>query len=197
MVDLVANFIAALGEPTEQVESGMHFTAPIAQHYWNNIHPIPPGWYMGHFLYLFGEGLQKFDACLEAWSFLVPQDGTERMIVGKNAYGALLVVENPNSRNNSVHMLDPYLVAYTGDPNLNLATLIGRWLPKNELGSFLDDRAYRKWTADNDAELELDDVLGWKVPKTLGGKFDASNIQLDSAVDYYRTTGTIYAGREK
>jgi hypothetical protein len=71
--------------------------------------------------------------------------------------------------------------------------LIGRWLPRNELTGFLDDAAYRDWLTENNvARLELDDVLGIKIPQALGGTLTASNLQLDGMVDYYQTTAPIY-----
>jgi hypothetical protein len=36
-------------------------------------------------------------------------------------------------------------------------------------------------------------VLGIKVPKGLGGKLELDNLQLDGIVDYYQSTGPIYA----
>lgn len=55
-------------------------------------------------------------------------------------------------------------------------------------------RPYKQWVAQNgNVELELDDVLGIKVPKPLGGKLEVDNLQLDGLVEYYQATGPIYA----
>jgi len=93
-----------------------------------------------------------------------------------------------------VYILDPFTVTYATDPNLAFKNLIGYWLPRNELPEFLDDSAYKTWIKENDAgRLDLDDVLGIKVPKSLGGKLTAGNLQIDGIVDYYQTTAPIYA----
>jgi len=116
------------------------------------------------------------------------------MIIGRNAYGALLVLEDANKGGGEhVYLLDPFLVAYTTNENLTMGSLVGRWLPDHELGTFTDDSVYRDWTKANEVEPELDDVLGFKTPRALGGTFDVDNIQLDGMIDYYSTTAPIYA----
>jgi hypothetical protein len=188
-------FINTIGRPDPATPNGLHFSGAWFQRKWDQLHPlIGSGWFVDGFLYLFGEGLADLSACLEAWSFLVPPHD-DRVIVGRNAYGAILVLENPSTAGSQrVCVLDPWTVTYYGDENLNFTSLIARALPQRELVEFLDDRAYRQWRQQNQvARLGLDDVLGIKVPKPLGGKLEASNLQLDGIVDYYKTTGPIYA----
>ena len=193
MPTVAEDFVAALGKPTEKVTSGMQFKARSVQRLWDFL-GVEAGWYKGRFLYLFGDKLAQFEPCLEAWSFLVPPNNGDRMIVGRNAYGSLLVVEDANKGGSEhVYVLDPFLVAYTTNENMTLAGLIGRLLPKGELGSFTDDSVYRDWVKANEVEPELEDILGFKTPRALGGTFDIHNIQLDGMIDYYRTTGPIYA----
>jgi hypothetical protein len=91
-------------------------------------------------------------------------------------------------------VLDPFTVTYETRPNLLFRNLIGRWLPQGLLAGFLDDRAYRQWLAENEAgTVDLDEVLGIKIPQPLGGELVTSNMQLDNIADYYRTTAPIYA----
>jgi hypothetical protein len=187
-------FVKAFGKAEPDTPNGLRFTNSTAQRTWDHLQKeIGSGWFREGFLYLFGEGLETLQPCLDAWSFLVPPH-PDRMIIGRNGYGTLLVLENGNTMGaDRVFVLDPYLVTYWGDPNLNLTSLVGRWLPNNSLGTFLEDGAYKRWCSDNKASLELEDVLGFKLAKGLGGKLEAANLSLEGIVSYYESTGPIYA----
>jgi hypothetical protein len=186
-------FVGAFGAPDPAAPNGVHL-GPV-QAIWDSLHKkVGSGWFRGGFLYLFGEGLGAFGPCLEAWSFLVPPCA-DRRIIGRNAYGALLVLDNvstpPEER---VKLLDPFTVTFTEIPNTRFVSLIGRALPKAEVPVFLEDRAYLDWRKENNVDrLDLDDVLGIKAPKALGGELVPANLQLDGMVDYYQTTAPIYA----
>jgi hypothetical protein len=40
---------------------------------WDKLHSeVGAGWYRDRFLYLFGENLEEFRPCVDAWSFLMP-----------------------------------------------------------------------------------------------------------------------------
>lgn len=155
---------------------------------------VGAGWFREGFLYLLGEGLQQLHECLDAWSFVVPRNAN-RLIVGRNAYGAILVLDNASEpRIERVYVLDPFTVSYDEVPNARFISLIGRAFPRGELQSFLDDRAYRAWLQQHQVgRLEPQDVLGIKVPKSLGGELVADNLQLEDIVSYYQTTAPIYA----
>lgn len=188
-------FANAFGTPSPSVPVGVRFSGSSSQRLWQTIsQDTGAGWYRNGFLFLFGEGLDALQPCLDAWRFLVGENAN-RQIIGRNAYGAILVLENAESpADQRVHVLDPFTVTYETNPNLMFVNLIGRWLPRNELGQFLDDEAYREWLHQNEvASLDFDDVLGFKVPQALGGSLTADNLQLDGIVEYYRTTGPIYA----
>jgi hypothetical protein len=162
---------------------------------WDGLHKeIGSGWFRDGFLYLFGEAMDAFLPCLKAWSFMVPPCA-DRQIIGRNAYGALLVLDNSGSADDEcVNLLDPFTVTFGSIPDTHFVSLIGRALPKVEIPTFLDDRAYRDWRLANKVDrLELDDVLGIQVPSGLGGELVGDNLQLDSMVEYYETTGPIYA----
>lgn len=187
-------FIRALGRPDPATPSGLRF-APWLQRTWDRLHPkIGSGWFADGFLYLFGDGVSGLAPCLDAWSFLVPPSD-DRVLIGRNAYGAILVLDNASDpARHRVRVLDPWTVTYDGAESVTFASLIARALPQRELADFLDDRPYRDWRKANGVErLGLDDVLGIKVPKPLGGRLDADNLQLDGVVDYYQATGPIYA----
>jgi hypothetical protein len=182
-------FISAFGKPDPAAGNGIAFFQ------WKSLYPeIGAGWFKTGFLYLFGEGMEAWKPCLDAWSFVVPAC-EDRIIVGRNAYGAMLVLDHGMTpEKEQLYVLDPFTVTYETRPNLLFRNLIGRWLPRGELPGFLDDHAYKQWRVAHDADrLDLDDVLGIKVPKGLGGKLTADNLQLDGMVDYYQTTAPIYA----
>src|ERR1043165_5863336 len=102
-------FIASIGKPDMPTPSGLNFKDPTDKRLWEQIHrEIGSGWFMNRFLYLFGESLDELLPCLDAWPFLI-KPGRERMILGRNAYGALLVAEEPTNKGYTcpVYMLDP------------------------------------------------------------------------------------------
>lgn len=187
-------FTRAFGPPSPAVPSGLQF-ADWLQGIWDQFHPdVGAGWFSDGFLYLFGEGLSGLEPCLAAWSFLVPPSD-DRVILGRNAYGAILVLDNASDPIAlRVRVLDPWTVTFDGPANVNFVSLIGRALPRRELVDFLDDRAYREWRKLNGVDrLGLEDVLGIEIPRPLGGTLDATNLQLDGIVEYYQSTGPVYA----
>jgi hypothetical protein len=195
-------FLAGMGPADPATPNGLHFGTAGMRAIWKQLHAdIGSGWYRDGFFYLFGEGLDALRPCLEAWSFLLPPC-EDRMIVGRNAYGAILVLENSNKKSEAVKILDPFTVTYSGDPNMMLLNMIANWMPQGgwygmgQLPAFLDDRVYNQWRQQHGlagARLDFDDMLGAKVPRPLGGTLTADNLQLEPITDYYRTTGPIYA----
>ena len=199
MSDLGGAFIRAIGKPNIQVPVGIGFANPADQQVWEQIHQeIGAGWYMNRFLYLFGQGLDRLGSCLEAWSFLV-KPGKERMIIGRNAYGALLVAEEPTKQGFTcpMYVLDPLNVRYWTHPSLVFINLLGYWLPENKLPDFLDHSLYDAWAQVTGDVLELNEILAMKEPKPLGGNMVASNFQIEDLEAYYRSTGPIYANALK
>lgn len=189
-------FTKAFGRPDPATPNGLHFTEFGFESAWQSLYKeMGAGWFRDGFLYMFGEGLDTLRPCLDAWSFLVPPCD-DRMIFGRNAYGALLVLDGANdpSGDERAFVLDPFTVTFDRDPNMHLRNTISNWMPRGKLPAFTDDTAYRAWrTANGVDRLGLDDVLGIKVPKALGGTLTADNLQLDGIVDYYQTTAPIYA----
>src|SRR5258708_27296458 len=117
-------FTDRMGKPSPSVATDIRFRTRSRQRIWENtVRDTGSGWFMNRFLLLFGGDLQPLIACCDAWSFLVPP-GKERIILGRNAYGTLLVLEEPETEQ-QVYLLDPIRVAYWTDPNLVLLLLIG------------------------------------------------------------------------
>jgi hypothetical protein len=188
------NFVRAFGAPDPVVSDGLRFTRRLTRELWSEIHAeIGAGWFADGFLYLFADGVEDLMACLEAWSFLMPENAN-RVALGRNAHGAILVLENEVTPMERVYLLDPFTVSYTEVPNTRFNSLFGRTLPRAELGEhFHDDRVYRAWRERHGVRrLERDQILGFQVPRGLGGARHVDNVRLENAVAYYRSTAPAY-----
>jgi hypothetical protein len=190
---LAQAFIEGIGKPDPATPNGLRFKSPVYDELWLDTHAeIGSGWYLNRFLYLFGEGVEKLQPCLDAWSFVVPPNHPDRIILGRNAYGAILVLENGNSADASVLMLDPLLVDYWSDPRIGFENMLGRWLPQKEIPHFLDKDLYDAWVIGHGRHLGDDTILAAKTPLSLGGEMEPENFQEEPIIDYYRTTAPIY-----
>ncbi|MBC6993259.1 hypothetical protein QWY85_13580 [Neolewinella lacunae] len=173
----------------------IHFSATWAQGLWQYfVDQAGAGYFLHGFVYLFGAEANDLNPLLAHWHFLFETE-VERMVIGRNAYGALLVLENPDqdATRGKVGLLDPLTVSYFTDPNLTFVSLQARWLPLDLLPRFLDDSVYRTWRTTDPATLAFDQLLAIKQPLSLGGKMDLENFQVENIFDYYRSTGEVYA----
>jgi hypothetical protein len=186
-----SDFTKRFGAPSPPVPTDIRFRGRPYQDNWQAIlRETGSGWFMNRFLYLFGAGLQRLTACTDAWSFLVPP-GKERIILGRNAYGTLLVLEEPEGAQ-TVHLLDPIRVAYWTDPDIELLGLVGRYLPRRNLPHFFEDDLYRLWVPGDD-HLPDDTIIAPITPASLGGKLVPANFHEEEIVTYYQSTAPIYA----
>jgi len=185
-------FTQAMGRPDPAVPNGLSFTGFLERVWELNADKVGTGFFRDRFLYLFGEGLEVLRPCLDAWSFLIPPM-PNRMIVGRNAYGAIAYVDNPNDTNTRLYIVDPLTVELVTDHGLDLWRFIARDLPQDLLGHFLDDSVYRQFVAKNQLGLELDLALAIKEPLTLGGAMELDNFAVEDIVGYYQSTAPIYA----
>ncbi len=189
---LATNFIDGIGRPDPPTPDGLRCRSSAFGELWQDIHAqIGSGWYLNRFLYLFGEGVEKLRPCLDAWSFLVPPNHPDRMILGRNAHGAILVLENGNSPDPSVFVLNPLTLEYWTDPRIGFENLLGRWLPRNEIPFFLDHDLYDAWIAGTGRFLDEDMVLAPKIPLVLGGEMKPENLQTESIISYYETSAPV------
>lgn len=190
-------FKQRMGEPAPPAETPLTFEAPWAQSIWSFFaEEAGTGYFLNGFVYLLGARARELDGLLDEWSFLFGND-EERWVIGKNAYGALLVLENPseNGTKGLVGMVDPLEVRYVTNSQLTFISLLGRWLPQDLLPHFLDDYLYQTLRKEADEDLAFNEILAIKSPLSLGGKMEAANFQVENIFDYYRTTGEIYAKR--
>jgi hypothetical protein len=185
-------FRRAFDPPDPAVADGL--PEGTANGYWAELkEEVGSGYFMDRFLYLFGEGLQDLRVCLDAWSFIVPPH-EHRVILGYNAYGSLLVLEeNPAAPwKGRVHILDPLIVTYGTLPSLDFIGLIGSWLPEKRIPGFFETSVYERWCAESEAYLDPREILGIGVPLSLGGEMRLDNFAPQDIVEYYQTSGPIY-----
>lgn len=188
------SFRRRFGAPDPSAPPGLRFPGRGDQTVWEDLQrQIGAGWFLDGFVYLFGEGLDALSPCLAAWDFLLPP-GPQRVVIGRNAYGALLVAENPDEEGFTcpVGLLDPLHVRYWRHPEVVLMNLVGHWLPDDQVPGFLDSRMYDAWHGTTGDRLELTEALAIKTPLSLGGEITAGNFQIEKLVDYYRSTAEIY-----
>jgi len=193
MSDVGKPFVQAFGKPDPETPNGVNFKSSGLADLWKAMRrEIRSGWFQDRFLYLFGEDLEALLPCLTAWSFVVPPN-RDRIILGRNAYGALIVLDDANSGKGTVHVLDPFRVVYWSNPNLAMMNLIAYWLPEDRIPHFRDDGPYREWRQQHGIHLEDDVILAPRTPEGLGGKLELANLQEEPIVEYYETTAPIYA----
>ena len=188
---MVDAFKQRFGKANPQEATDIRFTGASYERQWQRtLGKLGSGWFLDGYLFLFGAGLQRLNACASAWSFLVPA-GKERIVVGRNAYGALLIVEEPEDAR-TVYLLDPLRVVYWTCPGLDLLALIGRYLPRGDLPHFLEDEIYRHWQQTHGFVSEAT-MLAPITPLSLGGQMVLQNFQEEDMVSYYESTAPIYA----
>ncbi len=189
-------FIKAIGKPSPRLPFQVPFHHPGDRFSWKAFtKEIGAGWYLDRFLLLFCEQLAALQACVDRWAFL-GAPSTNRVILGRNAHGAILTLENDESPalDSHVCVLDPLHVTWWSDPNAGLSNLLGYWFGERALpAAFLDDSVYARWRKETGEALADDEILAIKVPLSLGGTLDLSNFQVENIDEYFATTGPIYA----
>jgi hypothetical protein len=189
------HFVEAFGPPDEAT-APMHFSEPFLEQDWTwRCRRTGAGWFLGRFFFLLGDGLGRFTPCLEAWSLLLSTPANERKIIGYNAYGALLVLENELDRGvvAPVRLVEPTNVVYWGDPECAYGTLLNRWLPSRLVPHFFDTSVYEQWLKSSGRFLGDGEILGIRAALPLGGEMKLDNFSPMNIVDYYRATGPAYA----
>ena len=186
-------FSERFGQPDPSQPNGLTFTEEWARGLWQDVvKDTGSGAFLDGFVRLFGQDLRDLDPVPAAWSFLFRESKT-RWVIGRNAYGALLLLESPDEDGTmgSVGLLDPLTVRYFRDDNLDLLGLVGDWLPNGKLPNFLTDSVHAAFGG----PVAVDEVLAIKTPLSLGGKMELANFQVENIFDYYRSTGEIYGKR--
>jgi hypothetical protein len=189
-------FLKVYGRAKPKAKDGLHLPPAWAM-WWSRLKKeISPGWYKDRFLYLFGEGLDDYKRCLDAWSFLLPND-VERIILGRNAYGSLLILEDPtNEMGGQIGVLETLTVQYTTRSDWLLSGLLVGLLVNGELDIFVDDSVYSEWRQGakktKSPFLPDDVILGIQTPLPLDGTMTLSNFRARPIVEYYEATADVY-----
>lgn len=189
---MAAAFVQAMGHPDPRHPIG---PIPGDSEAWRMLtEQIGAGWFLGGRIYLFGAWIEGLDSCLEAWRFLIPAD-RERRVVGYSALGSLIVLEQPSRLGFEAPLavLDPFLLTYGGPSRLILHDLFrGRAhelvpaaLPAAEVTTGLGTVPQPR--------LGPREALVPIQPRPLGGRCVLENFQREDLLDYYRSTGEIYA----
>lgn len=188
-------FLKAMGGAKPSTKDGLALPAAPAAQWKQYAKDIKPGWYRDGFMFLFGEGVQRFARCLDAWSFLLPS-GRSFAPLGRNAHGSILVLQDgDNDVGGQIGVLDATVVQYTTKADWMFPTLFSQLLPDGVLDIFCDDSGYKKWrTAAKAAKVKLegDAILGIKKPLPLGGTLTPDNFVVADLFDYYASTADVY-----
>jgi hypothetical protein len=152
------------------------------------------GWFLGRMFQLFGDGLDRLNPCVEAWSFLLPPALERWLVIGFNAYGALLLLDEAGEKGTvaPIWMIDPLTVTCFGHPQLYLYSLLDDWLPNRRLPRFLDTAVYEQYLRAAGSLLENDEFLGIRAPLPLGGSIQLDNFSRVDIIDYYAATAPVY-----
>jgi hypothetical protein len=185
-------FVAAIGRPEPAAPPGLRFDSS-EQEFWESVHAeIGAGFFLGGFLYLFGEGLEELLPCLRHWSFLVP--GLERpMVVGYNAFGTLLVVTDRAAIAPRLGVLDPARAVWWAPPALDFFGLMGAFLPQDRIPHFLERGPFEAWRARGGRQLRRGEMLSLVEPAALGGAFVPENFRVTDIGRYYEVSGPVLA----
>lgn len=196
MTPLASAFLSAYSKGIPLGERSAIFTGIFNNMVYDDIVKyIGYGSFQDGFLILFSDEVARYNECLKLWSFLLPTDNVSRKVIGRNAYGALLVIEEAEKNGTAavVGILDPVTVSYWKDEHCLFANFLGHWLPmKKVLPAFTDNSVYKGWRKSSGTQLGSDEILAPKIPLTLGGKMESRNFQVENFVSYFTTTAAIY-----
>lgn len=187
-------FTKRMGEATSRSPLGFRFPMEWDQVVLDDLYQeIGAGAYLDGFIYLLGLDVNRYDAHLAHWSFLFP-DEKERNVIGRNAYGSLLVVEDATTEGTiaMVGVIDVLNVRYYTHPQLDFMGLFGNWLPNDRLPFFTDESVYQQYRFEKGQVLGGNRVLGIIEPLSLGGKMELTNFQVEPLDMYYRTVTKVY-----
>lgn len=190
-----SSFLSSLGPAESTQAHRLHFTGSFDNMVWDSVYQdIGAGWFRDRFYQLFCADLEPYDALLEMWRFALPS-GRQYKVIGRNAHGALLLIEDMQRRGTEapIRLLSPLRPSFWGDDHCVFMNCIGHWLPQHKIPGFSDSRIYDQFLSASRTRLDPDEILAVKTPLSLGGTMTAENFQVENIFAYYRTTAAIYA----
>ncbi|TGE27640.1 hypothetical protein [Hymenobacter metallicola] len=190
----ISIFTHHFGRPNPAVPPGDFFADKFDKSLWRMMYDeVGAGWYRNGFLYLFGTDLPQLTVCLDAWTDLL-EPGVERVVIGRNAYGALLVAERTTEEGTDapIGLLDPWQGTYTKQEGLDFASLLSEGLPENRLPGFLDDAVYSAFSAAGN-QLAETEILGIQTPTGRGGSLEPGNFRPEEVLAFHRRIAALRA----
>jgi hypothetical protein len=193
-----------LGPPSPRVPTTLQFSDSFTQTRWRRYHrEVGSGWYWDGFLCLFGEGVERLDRCLTAWGPVVGKP-RPRLVLGRNAYGAILVIDDVEKLDHPrLRILDPFETTWGGCTGEALMELFGKVIPNNEFPAFFSNRLYQGWREREGRTLGPDEILTPRVPEDAGGQWEINNLVVEDVFQFYERTAVEWsdtltkAGRRK
>ena len=87
-------FLSTVGKPNLLTDLGFKFSMEWDQIVLDDLYQeIGAGIFQNDFLHLLGSNISELDLLLENWNFLFNDDANRR-VIGRNAHGSLLIIEN-------------------------------------------------------------------------------------------------------
>ncbi len=152
------------------------------------------GCFKNKFYLLLSLELELYNECLVDWNFLIPKDNKMRKVFGRNAYGSLFIIEDPENKGLAaeVGILNPFTLSYSVNPSCVFMNNLGHWMPKNVHSTSVSNSTIYDVVFGKDKFLGTHEILAPKIPLPLGGKFEMNNFQIEPILDYYKSTAKIY-----
>jgi hypothetical protein len=183
-----------LGPPDPRLPSGLKLVSASDRAYWRLVYrDVGAGWYWDRFLFLFGAGVEELRGCLAAWSPLCGEDD-ERVVLGRNAYGAILFIDRAGRNASSrMRILDPFQLTCSSKDGENLQELFADVIPNNRYPAFFSNRLYEVWRKREGLGLAEDEILAPRRPEDEGGKWELANLAPEGLRAFFERTATDWA----
>lgn len=126
----MSQYVDILKHADPALRPGLRFRDALVASFWKQVHAeIGAGWFADRYLLLFSEGVARYERCVAAWGVLTgPADS--RMILGRNAYGALLVLDGASKlTTHRVRVLDPFQLTFAGPARASFLDLFAKEIP--------------------------------------------------------------------
>ncbi len=155
-------FTKAFGQPATPAPTHIELEDPNAQKEWAFLYGISgAGWYKNGFVFLFGDRLLDLHPTLDQLADLWPDNSTPRTLIGKNAYGDLLVAENLREAGFDapvmlVHAAERQLYF---EPDWTFLKAIGELLPSMDFAFFLKQDRWFAWLETEQPKPTLEECI--------------------------------------
>lgn len=179
----ISIFTHHFGRPEPAVPPGDFFADKFDKSLWRMMYDeVGAGWYRQGFLYLFGAELPQLNPTLAAWAHIL-EANVERTVIGRNAYGMLLVAESTTEEGTDapIGLLDPAAGTYAKFEGLDFASLLSDWLPEDRLPGFLHQTTYDAFRQGG-GQLQTHEVL-------------AGGLAPEDALAYHQRMAAQHSGR--